>query len=81
MDRIGQLYHLNAVRLSAQINSPERLSANLDLEQAVQQMASDCAAGVVNHETFPGGQSVGEHDGALGWLDSLCRLSMGRYGQ
>ena len=53
VDRIGQLYHLNAVRLSAQINSPERLSANLDLEQAVQQMASDCAAGVVNHETFP----------------------------
>ena len=53
VDRIGQLYHLNAVRLSAQINSPERLSANLDLEQAVQQMARDCAAGVANHETFP----------------------------
>lgn len=33
--------------------SLERVSAQLDLEQAVRQMASDCAAGVANHETFP----------------------------
>ncbi len=53
VDRIGNLYHLNAVRLKLLIDSPERASAQLDLEQAVRQMASDCAAGVVNHETFP----------------------------
>ena len=35
------------------VGSPERVSAQLDLEQAVQQMASDCAAGVANHETYP----------------------------
>ena len=53
VDRIGNLYHLNAVRLKLLTGSPERVSAQLDLEQAVQQMASDCAAGVANHETFP----------------------------
>jgi transposase len=53
VDRIGNLYHLNAVRLKLLMGSPERVSVQLDLEQAVQQMASDCAAGVANHETFP----------------------------
>ena len=53
VDRIGNLYRLNAVRLKLLIGSPERVSAQLDLEQAVRQMASDCAASVVNHETFP----------------------------
>lgn len=53
VDKIGNLYHLNAVRLKLLIDSPERVSAQLDLEQAVRQMASDCAAGVANHETFP----------------------------
>jgi len=53
VDRIGNLYHLNAVRLKLLIGSPERVNAQLDLEQAVQQMAADCAAGVANHETFP----------------------------
>jgi transposase len=53
VDRIGNLYHLNAVRLKALTGSLERVSVQLDLEQAVQQMASDCAAGVANHETFP----------------------------
>lgn len=53
VDRIGQLYHLNAVRLKVLTGSLERVSAQLDLEQAVRQMASDCAAGVANHETFP----------------------------
>ena len=53
VDRIGNLYHLNAVRLKLLIGSPERVSAQLDLEQAVRQMASDCAASVVSHETFP----------------------------
>jgi transposase len=53
VDRIGQLYHLNAVRLKVLTGSLERVSAQLDLEHAVRQMASDCAAGVANHETFP----------------------------
>ena len=53
VDRIGQLYYLNAVRLKLLIGSLERVSAQLDLEQAVQQMASDCAVGVADHETFP----------------------------
>jgi transposase len=53
VDKIGNLYHLNDVRLKLLMGSPERASAQLDLEQAVRQMASDCAAGVVNHETFP----------------------------
>jgi transposase len=53
VDKIGNLYHLNAVRLKLLVGSPERVGAQLDLEQAVQQMASDCAAGVANHETFP----------------------------
>lgn len=53
VERIGQLYHLNALRLKVLTGSLERVSAQLDLEQAVRQMASDCAAGVANHETFP----------------------------
>ena len=53
VNRIGNLYHLNAVRLKFLIDGPQRVSAQLDLEQAVQQMATDCAAGVANHETFP----------------------------
>ena len=53
VDRIGRLYHLNAVRLNTLTGSPERLSAQLDLELAVQQMASDCAIGAADHETFP----------------------------
>jgi transposase len=53
VDRIGNLYHLNAVRLKLLIGSTERVSAQLDLELAVQQMATDCAAGVASHETFP----------------------------
>ena len=53
VDRIGQLYQLNAVRRNLPISSLERAKAQLDLEQMVQQMASDCAAGVADHETFP----------------------------
>jgi len=53
VDRIGQLYHLNALRLKVDTGSLERMRAQLDLEQAVQQMASDCAIGAADHETFP----------------------------
>ncbi len=53
VERIGNLYHLNAVRLKLLIGSSERVHSQLVLEQAVQQMATDCAFGVANHETFP----------------------------
>ena len=53
VDRIGQLYHLNGLRLNASPDTPERISAQLVLEQAVQQMALDCSLGVANHELFP----------------------------
>jgi transposase len=53
VDKIGNLYHLNSVHRKLPIGSAERVSAQLDLEQAVQQMAADCAAGVADHETFP----------------------------
>lgn len=50
---IGQLYRLNALRLNTSIDSPERAITQHDLEQAVQQMATQCASGVANHELFP----------------------------
>ena len=53
VDRIGHLYHLNGLRLKALIGSLERVGAQLSLERAVHQMASDCAVGVADHETFP----------------------------
>jgi len=53
VDRIGNLYHLNRLRLNASPDTPERISAQLVLEQAVLQMALDCALGVANHELFP----------------------------
>ena len=53
VDRIGSLYHLNELRLKAPTDSPERVSAQLVLDQTVQKMATDCAAGVAHHETFP----------------------------
>ena len=53
VDRIGNLYHLNALRLNASPDTPQRTSAQRILEQAVQQMATDCALGVANRELFP----------------------------
>jgi transposase len=53
VDRIGNLYHLNGLRLNASPDTPERISSQMVLEQAVQQMATDCALGVANHELFP----------------------------
>lgn len=53
VERIGCLYRLNALRLKVLTGSLERVSAQLVLEQAVQKMACDCAAGVADHETFP----------------------------
>jgi len=69
VERIGHLYHLNALRLKVLTGSLERASAQLVLEQAVQQMATDCAAGVANHELFPPSakvlQSMTTHWGGL----------------
>ncbi len=69
VDRIGYLYHLNGLRLKVLTGSPERVSAQLILEQAVQQMATDCAVGVAHHETFPPAakvlQSMTAHWGGL----------------
>jgi transposase len=69
VDRIGHLYHLNGLRLKVLTGSPERVSAQLVLEQAVQQMATDCAVGVAHHETFPTAakvlQSMTAHWGGL----------------
>jgi transposase len=53
VDRIGHLYHLNRLRLKVLTDSLERVSAQWVLEQAVQQMATDCALGVANCELFP----------------------------
>ena len=53
VDKIGQLYHLNGLRLRLPIGSTQRTTAQSDLEQALQQMAAACAAGVANAELFP----------------------------
>ena len=53
VDKIGQLYHLNGLRLRLPIGSTQRTTAQSDLEQALQQMGTACAAGVANAELFP----------------------------
>ena len=53
VDRIGQLYHLNGLRLNTCMDSPDRAITQQTLVQAVQQMATLCASGVANHELFP----------------------------
>ena len=53
VDMIGQLYHLNGLRLNTSMDSPERAITQYDLAQAVQQMATRCALEVANHELFP----------------------------
>lgn len=69
VERIGQLYHLNALRLKVLTGSLERVSAQLVLDQAVREMACDCAVGVADHETFPPAakvlQSMTAHWGGL----------------
>jgi len=53
VDMIGQLYHLNGLRLKTNIDSPERVTTQQTLVQALQQMATRCAFEVANHELFP----------------------------
>ena len=53
VDMIGQLYHLNGLRLNTSRDSTERAITQHDLEHALQQMASRCAFEVANHELFP----------------------------
>ena len=53
VDMIGQLYHLNGLRLNTSMDSPERETTQQNLVQALQQMATRCASEVANHELFP----------------------------
>jgi transposase len=53
VDMIGQLYHLNGLRLNTSMDSAERVLTQHDLVQALQQMATRCASEVANHELFP----------------------------
>ena len=53
VDMIGQLYHLNGLRLNTSMDSAERVLTQHDLVQALQQMATQCASEVANHELFP----------------------------
>lgn len=66
VDKIGQLYHLNAVRLQLPQDSAERKQAQSDLQEAVQQMAAACTAGVNDAELFPPAAKVLESM-ALHW--------------
>lgn len=53
VDMIGQLYHLNELRLNTSMDSPERVLTQRHLVQALQQMTTRCACEVANHELFP----------------------------
>jgi transposase len=53
VDMIGQLYHLNGLRLNTIADSAERALTQHDLVEALQQMATRCASEVANHELFP----------------------------
>lgn len=69
VDMIGQLYRLNGIRMKTCMGSPERASTQRDLERALQQMATECAAGVANCELQPAAakvlQSMKSHWGGL----------------
>jgi transposase len=66
---IGQIYHLNGLRLNTSMDSPERALTQNDLVQALQQMATQCACEVANNELFPPAakvlQSMTVHWGGL----------------
>lgn len=69
VDMIGQLYRLNGIRMKTCMGSLERASTQHDLERALQQMATQCAAGVANCELLPAAakvlQSMMNHWGGL----------------
>ena len=50
---IGELYHLNALRLRLAVGSQARTAAHCTLVQAVKKMADACAACVINPELSP----------------------------
>ena len=50
MDEIGELYHLNDLRLLADDGSPERAAAQAALQQAVQRMADEREAQLARPE-------------------------------
>jgi len=53
VEAIGELYHLNGVRLKLQIGSAERETAQCALQQALNTMADALAASAPDHELFP----------------------------
>lgn len=53
VDAIGELYHLNGLRLGFQAASAGRDAAQKALQKAVSNMADACAASVADHELFP----------------------------
>ena len=50
---IGELYHLNGLRLQLAVGSEARTAAHCALVQAVKKMADTCAACVINPELSP----------------------------
>lgn len=53
VDSIGELYHLNELRLAFQIGSAGRDAAQDSLQQAVNNMAIACASALADPELFP----------------------------
>jgi len=53
VEAIGELYHLNKVRLKLQIGSAEHDAAQCALQQALNTMANKLATSVADHELFP----------------------------
>lgn len=53
VDAIGELYHLNRLRLGLPVGSAGRDTAQGALQQAVNKMAIACTASVVDPELFP----------------------------
>ena len=48
VDAIGELYHLNALRLEVEDGSAERVERHAALQQAVQRMSSECDAALAD---------------------------------
>jgi len=48
VDAIGELYHLNGLRVQAQDGSAERAEREADLQRAVQRMSDECDAALAN---------------------------------
>lgn len=81
VDEIGQLYHLNAMRLQAPGGSRLRATNQAALRQAVASMASrrDIALGT---SCWPSPQpGAAQHEGALDGVDGVRQTAVGAHGQ